>query len=470
MKNRFVLVAMAVMGLLFGGAVPALAGAAGGSTVACATYGPSVDHPASPDAAGWNYPLVYPCDTLAQAFWGKYAQPWPGPVYEHPYADWSTGQWYNVYERLATYFGLTQGFPDGTFRPYASVTRAQFAKMLDTGMGYPDASIGETSVFGDVYANSWYAPFVADLVYQQVIVPSDYPGKIFSPDQPITRAEMAAWVGRALQQAGPPVTLAGITPLYLDPTSWDASSTGLGECVSTMTCTDFSRADAQMQHVSLPTVINKDVSFPDLPSSTPDYADIQLAAEYGLVQGYPDGTFHPENTATRAQAAAMLVRLLNELTTANPPSANQLMAVGNNLTDAMDLKVCKLVPDGSNWNQETAAFDEAGVANYATSLVELSTAWGDFFNQLQEIENSSTGWGDGCLDNKDVVANPVFLGARVAEIESVTNVPQYGRIINDSSLYVNEGGNWLVAGGGSLMGYNHVAYPWFTAGQKTPAL
>lgn len=42
-------------------------------------------------------------------------------------------------------------------------------------------------------------------------------------------------------------------------------------------------------------------------------AEILRAAELGLLQGYGDGTFRPNEPLTRAQAAAVMVRLHDKL-------------------------------------------------------------------------------------------------------------------------------------------------------------
>ena len=49
--------------------------------------------------------------------------------------------------------------------------------------------------------------------------------------------------------------------------------------------------------------------FPDVPASHKASGSIAAAAEAQLIKGYPDGTYRPENTITRAEMAFILSRL-----------------------------------------------------------------------------------------------------------------------------------------------------------------
>lgn len=54
-------------------------------------------------------------------------------------------------------------------------------------------------------------------------------------------------------------------------------------------------------------------SFTDVTDKTAGHADIEWAAQNGIVKGFADGTFRPETSVTRAQACVMLHRLYNKL-------------------------------------------------------------------------------------------------------------------------------------------------------------
>lgn len=123
------------------------------------------------------------------------------------------------------------------------------------------APLDEAPSFMDVDAMpDWAVPEVAAAVRAGII--KGMPDGSFKPDLLVTRAEMAAMLARALVYAG------------------------------------------------LETVPG-DYWFSDQ-ADIPDWAvdQVMTAVRYGLIMGYPDGRFQTENTTTRAEAAAMLYRLL----------------------------------------------------------------------------------------------------------------------------------------------------------------
>ena len=52
------------------------------------------------------------------------------------------------------------------------------------------------------------------------------------------------------------------------------------------------------------------MKFKDVPPEYWAYQAIEEAAEKGYFEGYPDGTFKPEETVTRAELAAVLDRYI----------------------------------------------------------------------------------------------------------------------------------------------------------------
>lgn len=151
------------------------------------------------------------------------------------------------------------GYPDGTVKPNGTVTRAEFMKMIIAGLR---ADIKNTSnaKFTDI-TNHWAAGNIHTAVQLGILVPSEE-GTKFNPSTGITREDMAKYTVRALG--------------YATPTS---------------------------------TVNFKDAS--QVSSGHRKY--VATAAETGLIGGYPDGTFGPKKTLTRAEAFAIIDRFLTQL-------------------------------------------------------------------------------------------------------------------------------------------------------------
>lgn len=83
--------------------------------------------------------------------------------------------------------GLTQGYAGGTFQPDVSIVRAEYLKLVLIAAGYPINQDPAASPFLDVEKDAWFAPFVLTAYEEQLIL--GYPDQTFRPSQTITRAE-----------------------------------------------------------------------------------------------------------------------------------------------------------------------------------------------------------------------------------------------------------------------------------------
>lgn len=169
------------------------------------------------------------------------------------FADLATTHWAYAQIDLAVAGQHMRGYPDGTFRPDAEISRAEFLTVLMRA--YPKTGTSGAQ-FADVPAGHWAAKNIA-LARGLGLVTGE--GNRFYPDSPINRAEMAVMLQRFLALP----ELEGFRPGFPDMTSawtWAAPS-------------------------------------------------VQMLSRYGLLAGFPDGTFGPEKTATRAQVAVILSRL-----------------------------------------------------------------------------------------------------------------------------------------------------------------
>ncbi|HWI61518.1 MAG TPA: S-layer homology domain-containing protein [Symbiobacteriaceae bacterium] len=151
-------------------------------------------------------------------------------------------------------------------------------------------ALGITATQG---SGEWYRPAVNALM-ERNIVTSDGDFNLA-----ITRREMGDWVGRSLDWYG--VDLTG----------------------------------------------KSETSFSDI-AALPEAPYISVASKAGVIRGYPDGTFGPERTATRAEAAAMAIRLAKQLTK-NKPGAEEFGIVYREFWKAIT-RVDKEMTSGETYN------------------------------------------------------------------------------------------------------------------------
>ncbi len=86
------------------------------------------------------------------------------------------------------------GYEDKTFRPNREMTRAEVATMFVRLLDDKSASSSQAKTFKDVKAKDWYADPVAYASYRGIV--SGYPDGTFKPNAPISRAEFASIAAR----------------------------------------------------------------------------------------------------------------------------------------------------------------------------------------------------------------------------------------------------------------------------------
>lgn len=173
--------------------------------------------------------------------------------------DVPAGYWAETALDLMLGRDAISGYPDGGFHPDATVTRAEFVKMLVLALGLTVPGTGTSDGFSDVAANAWYAPYVDAAVSAQLV--EGVTAESFEPDALITRAELAVMVARAMH---------GYTPAQ--PLKVQFSDQG------------------RIGQWALPLIAQ--------------------AAQAGIVHGLTTGAFDPNGYATRAQAAELVANLV----------------------------------------------------------------------------------------------------------------------------------------------------------------
>ena len=166
------------------------------------------------------------------------------------------------------HFAYVQGYPDGTVKPAGSITRAEVAAILFRLMDADSRSLyySTASGFRDVDSTKWYNTYVATLNNAGVI--TDSRTGYFRPNDAITRAELAAMLAQFAEKKSAAIYFSDVSAGY-----WAANA-------------------------------------------------IALTANLGWINGYPDGTFGPDKTVTRAELMAMV----NRATGRAPESTSALLS------------------------------------------------------------------------------------------------------------------------------------------------
>lgn len=159
------------------------------------------------------------------------------------------------------HYAYVMGYPDGMVRPNGSITRAEVSTILFRLLSDKtrDEYFTTESSFTDVKAGAWYNNSIATLEKAGVIVDTAK-GGAFRPNEAITRAELAAMLAQ------------------------------------------FSDAKPV-----------KGVKFSDVSAEHWAYEAIAIAAKMGWIEGYPDGTFRPDATITRAEMMTLVNRALERV-------------------------------------------------------------------------------------------------------------------------------------------------------------
>lgn len=186
-----------------------------------------------------------------------------------------TNHWAKSSIESAAKQGLIGGYADGTFKPNAQISRAEFVSILTKAVGL---TAGEETPFEDMDSN-WAKSSVSAAIQAGIVVPSEY-GNKFEPNKPITRLEVAKMVSRSLS------SLEQYQP-YI----------GIFE---------------NLHDFDLPFTDYKGISDKDRPY-------VALAFGTGIIGGYADSSFGLKKTSNRAEATVMLLRLQN-VKQANPES------------------------------------------------------------------------------------------------------------------------------------------------------
>lgn len=120
--------------------------------------------------------------------------PRKGQVYPYDFSDVARDRWSITAISYMNQLGIIKGYPDGSFKPEASITRAEFAAMAAR---FADLKEGRKT-FTDLDKDYWAYDLIQRAASAGWI--TGYPDGTFKPDKNITRAEVVAITNRMLDR------------------------------------------------------------------------------------------------------------------------------------------------------------------------------------------------------------------------------------------------------------------------------
>lgn len=110
--------------------------------------------------------------------------------------DVQRGDWFAPYVYALADAGIIDGMEPERYAPADEVTRAQLVKLMTAAAAEPEAleAARENTVFSDVHAGDWHAPYIHFGAERGLA--AGYPDGTFRPDASVTRAEAALFVTR----------------------------------------------------------------------------------------------------------------------------------------------------------------------------------------------------------------------------------------------------------------------------------
>ncbi len=113
------------------------------------------------------------------------------------FSDVTSGDWFNVTVSSLAQMGVIAGYEDGSFRPNAPITRAEFAAIATRFSAERGVTYNE-GLFADITGDEWFADVVAAAADRGLL--GGYPDGTVRPNATITRAESCAVVNRTLDR------------------------------------------------------------------------------------------------------------------------------------------------------------------------------------------------------------------------------------------------------------------------------
>jgi len=279
--------------------------------------------------------------------------------------------------------GITQGIGNNKFGYGKTVKRGEFVSLLVRLMRWEQITPDKGSFTDNTDKSQYYFKTIETALQHSVIIKDS---AFFRPDDDITREEMAVMIVR---------------------------------------CMDYDTLAGQLDYLGQP--------FPDVDAKL---GYITVAKDIGIISGY-GGKFHPEGTALKEQAAAMLMRMYNRL---NAPikELNAFYAISSN---SQQEKITELSSVCFGWSRLTydAMTNQVilNTTNDETNSHEYSVPEG-FSSRIEKAEQNNVITLLSIYSSQDTKIVPSYSETSVGLPEYVLTRPEvYKKVIEDILNKVN---------------------------------
>ncbi|MDJ0733210.1 MAG: S-layer homology domain-containing protein [Nostocaceae cyanobacterium] len=241
------------------------------------------------------------------------------------------GHWATAFVEALLKAGLISGFPDGTFRPEAPITRAEYAAVIAKTFHLPAKQTVRN--FQDVQPEFWGASAIAKAMAMGFI--SGFPDGTFRPGQNLTRVQAIVSLVNGLEIDGGNTDVLTIygdraqIPSYATNAVAIATQkllvvnypqTGQLEPLRDITRGEVAAliyqalvASGKQKPIISPYIVNADVTLPSFTDLQGHWAEpfIRALVNMELTSGFADGSYRPDKPMTRAQYASLIAAAFN---------------------------------------------------------------------------------------------------------------------------------------------------------------
>lgn len=176
------------------------------------------------------------------------------------FSDIPEGHWADKFVHSLRSLSITDGIGDNNFGLGKTINKGEFVAFLVKLMKWEMVTPEKGSFDDNLDKSKWYYASIETALANKVIVKQK---DVFEPNKPITREEMAIMLVRTLGYDQLAQQLSKITPPFVD--------------------------------------VNKNVGY------------ISIAKDFGMISGSGGNKFNPDNTATREQAAVIMIQMYDRL-------------------------------------------------------------------------------------------------------------------------------------------------------------